>query len=104
LHAEAPHRRKAEAFDTLKKAFAAGSGNGFWAAKDSELACLRDDPEFRKMVGPDDSAASWSFPPSCLRVPRYAPAVAPSRERGVGYLFATHFGMNDWKHGRGAIR
>ncbi len=29
--------RKTEAFDTLKKAFAAGFGNRFWAAKDSDL-------------------------------------------------------------------
>ena len=49
--------KKAEALETLKKAFAAGFGNRFWAAKDSDLACLHDDPEFRKLVVPNDSAA-----------------------------------------------
>ncbi|MGA8034720.1 MAG: protein kinase [Candidatus Acidiferrales bacterium] len=50
--------RKSESLETLKKAFAAGFGNRFWAAKDSDLACLRDDPEFRKLVGLDDIASS----------------------------------------------
>ena len=49
--------KKAESLETLKKAFAAGFGNRFWAAKDSDLACLRDEPEFRKLVGLTDSAA-----------------------------------------------
>jgi tetratricopeptide (TPR) repeat protein len=49
--------KKAESLETLKKAFAAGFGNRFWAAKDSDLACLRDEPEFRKLVGLSDSAA-----------------------------------------------
>jgi serine/threonine protein kinase/cytochrome c-type biogenesis protein CcmH/NrfG len=43
--------RKAEALDTLKKAFAAGYGLRDWAAKDTDLDCLHDDPEFRKLVG-----------------------------------------------------
>ena len=49
--------KKAESLETLKKAFAAGFGNRFWAAKDADLACLRDEPEFRKLVGLSDSAA-----------------------------------------------
>jgi serine/threonine protein kinase/Flp pilus assembly protein TadD len=45
--------RKAEALETLKKCFAAGYGNRDWAAKDSDLDCLHDDPEFWKLVGVD---------------------------------------------------
>jgi serine/threonine protein kinase/Flp pilus assembly protein TadD len=43
--------KKAEALETLKKAFAVGYGNQSWAAKDSDLDCLHDDPEFQKLVG-----------------------------------------------------
>ena len=43
--------KKAEALDTLKKAVAAGYGNLNWAAKDSDLICLQDVPEFRALVG-----------------------------------------------------
>jgi serine/threonine protein kinase/Flp pilus assembly protein TadD len=50
--------KKAEALDTLKKAVAAGYGNLNWAARDTDLDCLHDDPEFRKLVGLDQSAAS----------------------------------------------
>jgi serine/threonine protein kinase/Flp pilus assembly protein TadD len=50
--------RKAESLDTLRKAFAAGFGNRFWAAKDADLACLHDDPEFKKLVGLSEGAAS----------------------------------------------
>jgi serine/threonine protein kinase/Flp pilus assembly protein TadD len=51
-------RKKAEALETLKKAFAAGYGNRNWAAKDSDFDCLRDDPEFQKLVGLSKSSAS----------------------------------------------
>jgi non-specific serine/threonine protein kinase len=51
-------RKKAEALETLKKAFAAGYGNLNWAAKDSDFECLHDDPEFRKLVGFDQAATS----------------------------------------------
>jgi serine/threonine protein kinase/Flp pilus assembly protein TadD len=44
-------RKKTEALETLKKAFAAGYGNHDWAAQDSDLDCLHDDPEFRNLVG-----------------------------------------------------
>ena len=44
-------QKKAEALDTLKKAVAAGYGNLNWAAKDSDLICLHDVPEFRALVG-----------------------------------------------------
>ncbi len=44
-------KKKAEALDTLKKAVAAGYGNLNWAAKDSDLICLHDVPEFRALVG-----------------------------------------------------
>jgi serine/threonine protein kinase/cytochrome c-type biogenesis protein CcmH/NrfG len=50
--------RKAEALETLKKAFASGYGNTSWAAKDSDLDCLHDDPEFRKLVGLEERSAS----------------------------------------------
>ena len=50
--------KKAEALDTLRKAFAAGFGNRNWAAKDSDFNCLHDDPEFRDLVGLDKSPAS----------------------------------------------
>ena len=50
--------RKTEALDTLKKAIAAGYGNLNWAARDSDLDCLHDNSEFRKLVGLDQSAAS----------------------------------------------
>jgi hypothetical protein len=43
--------KKAEALDTIKKAFEAGYGNREWAARDSDLATLRDDPEFQRLVG-----------------------------------------------------
>jgi TolB-like protein/Flp pilus assembly protein TadD len=49
--------RKAEALETLKKAVAAGYGNLNWAARDSDLDCLHDDPEFRKLVGPSEGPA-----------------------------------------------
>jgi serine/threonine protein kinase/Flp pilus assembly protein TadD len=50
--------KKAEALETLKKAFAAGLGNQNWVANDSDLDCLHDDPEFQKLVGRSESAAS----------------------------------------------
>jgi Flp pilus assembly protein TadD len=50
--------RKAEALATLKKAICAGWGNPNWAARDADLDCLHDDPEFRKLVGLSDAAAS----------------------------------------------
>jgi serine/threonine protein kinase/tetratricopeptide (TPR) repeat protein len=49
--------KKAEALETLKKSFAAGYGNRDWAAKDSDLDCLHDDPEFQKLVGLDQTPA-----------------------------------------------
>ncbi len=50
--------KKAEALETLKKAFAAGYGLRDWAAKDSDLDCLHDDPEFQKLVGPSNGPAA----------------------------------------------
>ncbi|MDZ4805772.1 MAG: protein kinase [Candidatus Eisenbacteria bacterium] len=40
---------KAEALATIKKAFEAGYGNREWAARDPDLALLRDDPEFQRL-------------------------------------------------------
>jgi tetratricopeptide (TPR) repeat protein len=50
--------KKAEALETLKKAFAAGWGNQNWAANDADLNCLHGDPEFQKLVGRSEGAAS----------------------------------------------
>jgi serine/threonine protein kinase/Tfp pilus assembly protein PilF len=50
--------RKIEALETLKKAIAAGYGNLNWAARDADLDCLHDDPEFRKLVGLGEADAS----------------------------------------------
>ena len=50
--------RKAESLESLKKAFAAGYGNASWAAKDSDLIGLHDNPEFRKLVGLDETPVS----------------------------------------------
>jgi tetratricopeptide (TPR) repeat protein len=50
--------RKAEALETLKKAIGAGYGNLSWAVNDSDLDCLHDDPEFQKLVGSSEGAAS----------------------------------------------
>jgi serine/threonine protein kinase/Tfp pilus assembly protein PilF len=50
--------RKAECLDTLKKAIAAGYGNLNWAARDTDLDCLHDNPEFQKLVGLETSAGS----------------------------------------------
>ncbi len=50
--------KKAEALETLKKAFAAGYGLKDWAAKDPDLDCLHDDPEFQKLVARSERPAS----------------------------------------------
>ncbi len=49
--------KKADALETLKKAFVSGFANPDWAAKDSDLNCLHDDPEFQKLVGIREGAA-----------------------------------------------
>jgi serine/threonine protein kinase/Tfp pilus assembly protein PilF len=51
-------KMKKEALETLKKAIAAGYGNLNWAARDSDLDLLHDDPEFRKIVGLAEAASS----------------------------------------------
>jgi serine/threonine protein kinase/cytochrome c-type biogenesis protein CcmH/NrfG len=50
--------KKTEALETLKKSFAAGYSNPAWAANDTDLDCLHDDPEFQKLVGLSKSSAS----------------------------------------------
>jgi hypothetical protein len=42
---------KSEALDVFRKAVEAGYGNKEWAARDTDLDCLHDVPEFRAMVG-----------------------------------------------------
>ena len=49
---------KAAALETVKKAFAAGYGNRNWAAQDTDLDLLHDEPEFQKLVARTDSAAT----------------------------------------------
>ena len=44
-------RRKSEALEMLRRSQEAGFLNLDWAAKDPDLACLRDDPEFQQLVG-----------------------------------------------------
>ncbi len=44
-------KRKEEALAHLKKAWEAGYIVIGWAARDPDLACLHDDPEFQRMVG-----------------------------------------------------
>jgi non-specific serine/threonine protein kinase len=50
--------KKAEALETLKKAIASGYANINWIAKDSDLDCLHDNPEFQKLAGLGEPAAS----------------------------------------------
>ncbi len=50
--------KKSEALETLRKAIKSGYGNLNWAARDSDLDCLHDDPEFQKLVGLDAPTAS----------------------------------------------
>jgi non-specific serine/threonine protein kinase len=41
---------KREALETFKQAIAAGYGELKWAARDPDLACLHDDPEFQRLI------------------------------------------------------
>ena len=41
---------KAEALATFKKAIEAGYRNPDWAARDNDLACIHDDPEFQRII------------------------------------------------------
>ena len=50
--------RKTEALETVKKAFAAGYSNRDWAARDTDLTCLNDDPEFQRLVGRAEGPSS----------------------------------------------
>jgi non-specific serine/threonine protein kinase len=43
-------QRKREALDTLKQALAAGFGNIDWAARDPDLTCIHNDPEFLALL------------------------------------------------------
>jgi hypothetical protein len=50
-------KMKKEALEMLKRAFASGYGNRDWAARDSDLDCLHDDPEFRELEGLRDATS-----------------------------------------------
>ena len=41
---------KSEALATFKKAIEAGYHNPDWAARDNDLACIHDDPEFQRLI------------------------------------------------------
>jgi serine/threonine protein kinase/cytochrome c-type biogenesis protein CcmH/NrfG len=43
-------KMKAEALATFKKAIEAGYHNPDWAARDNDLACIHDDPEFQRLI------------------------------------------------------
>ena len=43
-------RKKAEAMTLLKRASAAGLSKWDWVARDPDLACLQDDPEFHQLI------------------------------------------------------
>jgi tetratricopeptide (TPR) repeat protein len=43
-------QKKREALDILHRAIAAGYHNYDWIARDPDLACLREDPEFKQLV------------------------------------------------------
>jgi len=47
-------KRKQEALDLLRQAFATGYGNPEWAARDPDLSCLFDDPEFQSLTRKPD--------------------------------------------------
>jgi Flp pilus assembly protein TadD len=42
--------KKEDALAALKKAGEAGYGNWDWVVRDPDLACLRDDPEFQRLM------------------------------------------------------
>jgi serine/threonine protein kinase len=48
---------KAIGLETVKKAFAAGYSNKEWAAQDTDLDCLHDEPEFQRLVGLKETSA-----------------------------------------------
>ncbi len=48
--------KKAEALALLKKAKASGFSTMEWAARDPDLTCLHDDPEFQQVVGAGSQA------------------------------------------------
>ena len=42
--------KKPEALAMLKRAIEAGYGNLDWASRDPDLTCLRDEPEFHRLM------------------------------------------------------
>ena len=49
-------QKKEEALTLLRKAKESGFATMEWAARDPDLACLHDDPEFQQLVGLEDSS------------------------------------------------
>jgi len=50
-------QRKAEALEMIKKAVTAGYSNMDWLARDPDLTCLRDDPEFQRLLNEGQAKA-----------------------------------------------
>ena len=49
---------KAEALETLRKAIKSGYANFDWVRRDPDLACLKDDPEFLRLIQTKQGGAS----------------------------------------------
>ena len=53
--------RKAEALDTLRKAWEVGYQDSGWARRDPDLALLHGDPEFERLYPANDATAAGAL-------------------------------------------
>jgi tetratricopeptide (TPR) repeat protein len=72
-------KRKAEAMDTLRKAWEAGFKDSTWARRDPDLAILHDDAEFEQLC-PASSSSPTNWPASSPNQETLALAAEDSRE------------------------